>query len=284
MYTRCPSCHSEISFEPPADMQSLPEGYKHRIKCPSCGVTIGVHLSKPVAVEPVSRPETQPVEGTSAVQTEQETAVETTAVKARGTGRNIILLIISVLFVGLSVLGYLVSKEVLKVTEDIQWMGSLTSFSGITNFDLLINETDLFKTMFTENIGYGIIELVIPMLLFVLSAVNAIVALISAIGGKYGRAYNVCSGWLIGGSAIVTLFAPWLSNYCLDKSLADEFPFVDYLKDLVKNDGLYGWMLAAAALGLLLIVLVMVFIVPLKERSVDVPVETSDETPVEEAE
>lgn len=44
MYTRCPSCRAEISFEPPADAASLPDGYKHRIKCPSCGVTIGVKL------------------------------------------------------------------------------------------------------------------------------------------------------------------------------------------------------------------------------------------------
>ena len=46
MYTRCPSCRAEISFEPPANMESLPDGYKHRIKCPSCGVTIGVKINK----------------------------------------------------------------------------------------------------------------------------------------------------------------------------------------------------------------------------------------------
>ena len=41
MFTRCPSCHTEISFDAP---KNAPAGYKHRIKCPNpnCGVTISV--------------------------------------------------------------------------------------------------------------------------------------------------------------------------------------------------------------------------------------------------
>ena len=53
MYTRCPSCRAEICFEPPANAANLPDGYKHRIKCPSCGVTIGVKLPNRDAIASV---------------------------------------------------------------------------------------------------------------------------------------------------------------------------------------------------------------------------------------
>ncbi len=58
MYTRCPSCRSEISFDPPANKDSLPENYRHRIKCPSCGVTIGVKINQnpQILSQPMSRP------------------------------------------------------------------------------------------------------------------------------------------------------------------------------------------------------------------------------------
>ncbi|MCM1306315.1 MAG: hypothetical protein NC037_04945 [Bacteroides sp.] len=65
MYTRCPSCRSEISFDPPANKDSLPENYRHRIKCPSCGVTIGVKINQnpQVLAQPYGRPQLAPPPG-----------------------------------------------------------------------------------------------------------------------------------------------------------------------------------------------------------------------------
>ena len=65
MYTRCPSCRSEISFDPPANKDSLPENYRHRIKCPSCGVTIGVKINQSPQVlgQPYGRPQLAPPPG-----------------------------------------------------------------------------------------------------------------------------------------------------------------------------------------------------------------------------
>jgi hypothetical protein len=58
MYTRCPSCRAEISFEPPVNATSLPDGYKHKIKCPSCGVTIAVKIPRlENTVQPVVVPQ-----------------------------------------------------------------------------------------------------------------------------------------------------------------------------------------------------------------------------------
>lgn len=47
MFTRCPSCKSEISFEPPENYEFLPDGYRHRLQCPNCGIAIGVRIPKP---------------------------------------------------------------------------------------------------------------------------------------------------------------------------------------------------------------------------------------------
>lgn len=52
MFTKCPSCHADISFEAPVN---APAGYKHRIKCPSCGVTMSVNIpSRTVPVPPIA--------------------------------------------------------------------------------------------------------------------------------------------------------------------------------------------------------------------------------------
>ena len=47
MFTRCPSCKNEISFEPPENYEFLPDGYRHRLQCPNCGIAIGVRIPKP---------------------------------------------------------------------------------------------------------------------------------------------------------------------------------------------------------------------------------------------
>ena len=46
MYAKCPSCGAELSFLPPSNIESLPNGYKHRMRCPHCGVTFGVSIKK----------------------------------------------------------------------------------------------------------------------------------------------------------------------------------------------------------------------------------------------
>ncbi|HBW06002.1 MAG TPA: hypothetical protein DEF02_05510, partial [Clostridiales bacterium] len=91
MYTRCPSCRAEISFEPPANMESLPDGYKHRIKCPSCGVTIGVKINKidttPATLVQQAPAYTQPQTNFEPVYANEEAAaVPQSKVKAKHSG------------------------------------------------------------------------------------------------------------------------------------------------------------------------------------------------------
>ena len=136
MYTRCPSCRAEISFEPPANMESLPDGYKHRIKCPSCGVTIGVKINKidtaPATLVQQAPAYTQPQTNFEPVYTNaNEEAVPQKKVKAKhsGVGRNVTMMIMSLLFIALSVVGYLVNTNVIKIEGGLYGIGNL---DGIT--------------------------------------------------------------------------------------------------------------------------------------------------------
>ena len=120
MYTRCPACRSEISFEPPADMASLPEDYRYRIKCPSCGVYIGVKLNR-VERQPIYNQE-ESLALESIGETTQQEYVETaperaysSSTKKTGLGRNIFMMIISLIIIALNVVAYLITTEKIKM-------------------------------------------------------------------------------------------------------------------------------------------------------------------------
>ena len=126
MYTRCPSCRAEICFQPPANAANLPDGYKHRIKCPSCGVTIGVKLPNRDAiaqVQPTFTPAnpnayaSEPIynAGTAAAvpaddkQAKREARALAKTQKKSGRSRNAMIFIFAALLVVCSVLGYFFS-------------------------------------------------------------------------------------------------------------------------------------------------------------------------------
>lgn len=216
MYTRCPSCRAEISFEPPANMERLPDGYKHRIKCPSCGVTIGVKISR-VDTTPQQAPEYtqspfEPVyaneESVAPQKSKAKSRAKATMPKRSGVGRNIIMMILSLLFIAIGVLGYYAWGNrinigtLLGIGENNFGIGGL---DGITYWKNLIYRTDSFVAYFSDNVWDGIIT-ILPMIVFTLACLNFVVAFISACGKKYGRAYNFISSILIGAGSIAPLF------------------------------------------------------------------------------
>lgn len=253
MYTRCPSCRAEISFEPPANMETLPDGYKHRIKCPSCGVTIGVKINKidtqaATLVQPApayNQPQTnfEPVYANEAAQAPAKKA------KHSGVGRNVVMMIMSLLFIAISVVGFLVKGGIIE-----------NSLFGIEFLDGVSGWIDLFKggedlqTWFDISTGAGIIY-VLPMALLLLAVVNFLVALISACGKKYGRAYNVVSSILIGGIAITMMF------YLLFIEGGD---IAEYFTALI-DEGMYMFF-ASAGLGLLQLIFGLCFTKSLERK------------------
>mgnify|MGYP000387577793 CR=1 FL=1 len=150
MYTRCPSCRAEISFEPPANMETLPDGYKHRIKCPSCGVTIGVKINKIDAAPatlvqqaPAYNQQTnfEPVYSEDVAQAPSKKAAK--ANKRSGVGRNIVIMIMSLLFVAASVVGFLINNGTINNT-----LLGFGLFDGITSWAIICTQFAALKEAF----------------------------------------------------------------------------------------------------------------------------------------
>lgn len=249
MYTRCPSCRAEISFEPPANMETLPDGYKHRIKCPSCGVTIGVKINKIdtapatlVQQAPAYNQQTnfEPVYSEDVAQAPSKKAAK--ANKRSGVGRNIVIMIMSLLFVAASVVGFLINNG----TIDNTLLG-FGLFDGITSWAIICTQFAALKEAFATNVMAGII-LILPAILLTLAGINFIVAFISACGKKYGRAWNVISSILIAAVAIFAMFA---------QLIGFEGSFVEYFQAIISG-GLYAYIIVAA-LGLIQLILGLCF-------------------------
>ncbi len=249
MYTRCPSCRAEISFEPPANMETLPDGYKHRIKCPSCGVTIGVKINKIdtapatlVQQAPAYNQQTnfEPVYSEDVAQAPSKKAAK--ANKRSGVGRNIVIMIMSLLFVAASVVGFLINNGTINNT-----LLGFGLFDGITSWAIICTQFAALKEAFATNVMAGII-LILPAILLTLAGINFIVAFISACGKKYGRAWNVISSILIAAVAIFAMFA---------QLIGFEGSFVEYFQAII-NGGLYAYIIVAA-LGLIQLILGLCF-------------------------
>lgn len=261
MYTRCPSCRAEISFEPPANMESLPDGYKHRIKCPSCGVTIGVKINKidtaPATLVQQAPAYTQPQTNFEPVYTnanEEAVPQKKAIAKHSGIGRNITMMLMSLLFIALSVVGYLVNSNTITIEGGLFGIGYL---DGITCWNTLIQNFAEFKAYFDEPV-VGILT-ILPMLVFTLAGINFIVALISACGKKYGRAYNLIMSIVLAAGAIVALFRPFLA---LQEAWNNNV--LAYFRDVI-DSGFY-MLIVSAGLGVLQLLFGLCFCKSLKRK------------------
>ena len=200
MYTRCPSCRAEISFEPPANAASLPDGYKHKIKCPSCGVTIGVKIPRlDSAVQPTFTPQnpnavsSEPVYNAAPAETAQAPAKAKKA--PYGRAANIFVLLFSAVLAVVLGLAYLVNTGSLKVDF----------LSGLAEFDPISPIVGLIGGMHIDSIPALIVGL-IPTITLALAVINAIVAIICCAVGTYSRVYNLIWGLLILAGGVACLF------------------------------------------------------------------------------
>ncbi len=215
MYTRCPSCRSEISFEPPVNMEALPDGYKHRIKCPCCGVTIGVKINKvdTAVVQPTYvpyNPQPQAIDQVPYAGMAEVAPVEKAKpAKKSGVCRNVFMMILSLLFIAVSTLGYLAQPG--GPLAEIPLLAGFTQYDGIAMWEVICIAPELLGLVFEADIISGILSL-FPMLLFTLACINFIVAFISACGKKFSRAWNFIASFLIGGLAIIIFFMPLFSG------------------------------------------------------------------------
>lgn len=364
MYTRCPSCRSEISFDPPANKDSLPENYRHRIKCPSCGVTIGVKinqapqiLSQPIrpqlAAPPGARgPQQRPPQGAgrqnpyapprqnaygnnprgnqknnayvnqrnagyanqrpygqtpyyppqqqnnygtrtngyeepqrtpyyppeqeeiqkpnkksasdnskrSKAKADSKAKSNQLTAKKYGTGRNIMMMLFSLIFVAFSAVSYLIAQGTITLPDAFKWVSGISFFDGISVWASIFKDFETFKALTGAMGALGTFATIVPLLLFTLSCINFIVAFVSAIGRKYGRAFNLLFSLIIGGLAATALFAPYL----IASSNTD---VIGYLVDVIGMDGGAGYMaIAGAVVGVLQFIFALLFTKSLKRK------------------
>ncbi len=231
MYTRCPFCRSEISFEPPANLATLPDDYKYPIKCPCCGVLIGVKLNKidreatypnSYAPRPTEFNDVNSADRAEAAFDAQPVAQKSG--KRPGTTRNILMMILSLLFVGLFVVGYLAEKGIINFGSYSAF--GFTYFSAIGDFEMMIKDFGAFKAAVVASYGASLI----PILLFVFAGVDFIVAFISACGKKYSRAFNLVWSILVFLLSVGMLFVGYLAE-----AHPAETDMIGYIQDLASE-------------------------------------------------
>ena len=297
MYTKCPSCRAELSFLPPPNPESLPEGYKHRIKCPHCGVTIGVKINKvdmqatypngypPVAPQPNPTYPTQPqpqyapqqpqtfAPKTNTKATEQEEEADDKPKNKTGRPRNVMVMILTLIFVLLTALPYALTQNLDKLPEFMR--DAIPFFNGIKGWELLIKDFETFKVLFTSGEGIvgiltGVVSL-FPMFIFTLSCISFILALLGLIFKKYVRIINLIFGILIGGMAVTMLFYPQIISSSIYAQMAllpenlivtEECALKDYFQSKLSMEGILFFV--SAGLGLIYFVFSILFMKAIK--------------------
>ena len=293
MYTRCPSCRAEICFQPPANAANLPDGYKHRIKCPSCGVTIGVKLPNRDAiaqVQPTFTPAnpnayaSEPIynAGTAAAvpaddkQAKREARTLAKTQKKSGRSRNAMIFIFAALLVVCSVLGYFFADQGGATMEDIlgesssseeltagDFLSALSAFDGVGMLEDIANDemtADYIKTIFEESVADGLVT-VLPIIFFLGALLTATLALVGFIAKKYPRLIHlILALGLLAVSACI-LFQPFLFSYAGELGL----DLAQYFMETVIGD-MNFLLLVPVAIGVLHTLFALIFLKSMKKK------------------
>lgn len=293
MYTRCPSCRAEICFQPPANAANLPDGYKHRIKCPSCGVTIGVKLPNRDAiaqVQPTFTPAnpnayaSEPIynAGTAAAvpaddkQAKREARALAKTQKKSGRSRNAMIFIFAALLVVCSVLGYFFADQGGATMEDIlgesssseeltagDFLSALSAFDGVGMLEDIANDemtADYIKAIFEESVADGLVT-VLPIIFFLGALLTAALALVGFIAKKYPRLIHlILALGLLAVSACI-LFQPFLFSYAGELGL----DLAQYFMETVIGD-MNFLLLVPVAIGVLHTLFALIFLKSMKKK------------------
>ena len=293
MYTRCPSCRAEICFQPPANAANLPDGYKHRIKCPSCGVTIGVKLPNRDAiaqVQPTFTPAnpnayaSEPIynAGTAAAvpaddkQAKREARALAKTQKKSGRSRNAMIFIFAALLVVCSVLGYFFADQGGATMEDIlgesssseeltagDFLSALSAFDGVGMLEDIANDemtADYIKAIFEESVADGLVT-VLPIIFFLGALLTAALALVGFIAKKYPRLIHlILALGLLAVSACI-LFQPFLFSFAGELGL----DLAQYFMETVIGD-MNFLLLVPVAIGVLHTLFALIFLKSMKKK------------------
>ena len=275
MYTRCPSCRAEICFQPPANAANLPDGYKHRIKCPNCGVTIGVKLPGRDAiaqVQPTFAPQNQgayspePVYNAGIAETvpadaaaaKSSSRAAAKAQKKTGRSRNVMIFIFAALLVVCSVLGHFF----LQGDIDIMQMSGLVNYDGVTQLEMMAEDTTPFALLFEESVADGLVA-VLPTIFFLGSILTAAIALIGFIAKKYSRLLNLILALGMLAVSLCIVLYPFLLT---GMDGASEI-MAEYFVNIIESEEYL--IFAPAGIGVLHVLFAFIFAcIPMKKKAV----------------
>ena len=312
MFTKCPSCHTEISFDPP---KNAPAGYKHRLKCPNpnCGVTISVVIPSKQPVEqtanssassqqqfppqyapyppqyppyqyaPYNGYAPQPYPAPYPYPQMQQPAQSEEAKEPEKTGRwsgslpkSIIMLVLSLGFVLFHIIGYLVSSGIITSAAG----ASFKYFNGISYLASLISNGASTLSGVSWLVTFVSF---LSMLSFFIAGISLIMNLFLAITCGYGKGAgltNLIFAALLFIAAILLALGEFLDDLM---SVSKAFTFAQYVKTLTTTERLS--LLLGVVLGFLDLVLSLVFFflkakpLPKKEKKEKLPKEKKVKEP-----
>ena len=296
MYTRCPSCRAEICFQVPDNAANLPDGYKHKIKCPNCGVKIAVRLpnrdaiaapqptfmpqnpnafpAEPVHTAPV---DTVPVDEKAA---KRQARAAAAANRKSGRSRNVMIFIFAALLLVCSLLGHFFADQGGATMEDIMgdimgetgsseeltagdFLSALSAFDGVGMLEDIAGDemtAEYIKAVFEENVADGLVT-VLPIIFFLGTLLTAALALVGFIVKKYPRLLHlILALGLLAVSACI-LFQPFLFSYAGELGL----DLAQYFMETVIGD-MNFLLLAPAAIGVLHTLFALIFLKSLKKK------------------
>ena len=296
MYTRCPSCRAEICFQVPDNAANLPDGYKHKIKCPNCGVKIAVRLPNRDAIaapQPTFMPQnpnafpaepvhTAPVEAAPADEkaAKRQARAAAAANRKSGRSRNVMIFIFAALLLVCSLLGHFFADQGGATMEDIMgdimgetgsseeltagdFLSALSAFDGVGMLEDIAGDemtAEYIKAIFEENVADGLVT-VLPIIFFLGTLLTAALALVGFIVKKYPRLLHlILALGLLAVSACI-LFQPFLFSYAGEL----ELDLAQYFMETVIGD-MNFLLLAPAAIGVLHTLFALIFLKSLKKK------------------
>lgn len=296
MYTRCPSCRAEICFQVPDNAANLPDGYKHKIKCPNCGVKIAVRLPNRDAIaapQPTFMPQnpnafpaepvhTAPVEAAPADEkaAKRQARAAAAANRKSGRSRNVMIFIFAALLLVCSLLGHFFADQGGATMEDIMgdimgetgsseeltagdFLSALSAFDGVGMLEDIAGDemtAEYIKAIFEENVADGLVT-VLPIIFFLGTLLTAALALVGFIAKKYPRLIHlILALGLLAVSACI-LFQPFLFSYAGELGL----DLAQYFMETVIGD-MNFLLLAPAAIGVLHTLFALIFLKSLKKK------------------
>ena len=296
MYARCPSSRAEICFQVPDNAANLPDGYKHKIKCPNCGVKIAVRLpnrdaiaapqptfmpqnpnafpAEPVHTAPV---ETAPVDEKAA---KRQARAAAAANRKSGRSRNVMIFIFAALLLVCSLLGHFFADQGGATMEDIMgdimgetgsseeltagdFLSALSAFDGVGMLEDIAGDemtAEYIKAIFEENVADGLVT-VLPIIFFLGTLLTAALALVGFIVKKYPRLIHlILALGLLAVSACI-LFQPFLFSYAGEL----ELDLAQYFMETVIGD-MNFLVFVPVAIGVLHVLFSLIFLKSLKKK------------------